>query len=51
MGLKYSTRHAIHPAKLREGFLAEVLFIKDTIQLVYALCGRSAIYGNEALSE
>lgn len=53
MSLNYSIRHAVHPndfrsygtTKLREEFLVENLFIKDTIQLVYTLYDRYIVGG------
>ncbi|MBC3541179.1 5-dehydro-4-deoxy-D-glucuronate isomerase [Rufibacter sediminis] len=53
MALHHSTRHAIHPAdfkgydtaQLREHFLIEDLFQKDSIQLTYTLFDRLIIGG------
>ena len=53
MSIFYSVRHAIHPAdsksydtaKLREHYLIETLFQKDTIQAVYTLYDRLIVGG------
>lgn len=53
MSIQYSTRHAIHPndsknydtSKLRESYLVENLFQKDTIQAVYTLYDRLIVGG------
>lgn len=53
MSTHFSTRHAIHPAdskhydtaKLRESFLIEGLFQKDSIQLTYTLYDRLIVGG------
>ena len=53
MSTNFSTRHAIHPidskqydtAKLRESYLIEELFKKDSIQLTYTLYDRLIVGG------
>lgn len=59
MSLHHSTRHAIHPEdfktytteKLRECFLIENLFQKDTIQAVYTLYDRLIVGGISPVSK
>lgn len=59
MSTPYSIRHAIHPAdsklydtaKLREAYLIENLFQKDTIQIVYTLYDRFIVGGAQPVNQ
>lgn len=59
MSIHYSIRHAVHPAdsksydtaKLREAYLIENLFQKDTVQVVYTLYDRFIVGGVQPVAK
>lgn len=59
MSIHYTIRHAIHPndfksyntGRLRDEFLVEKLFVKDTVQLVYTLYDRLIVGGIHPVSK